>query len=147
VTTPGLETREGNLVDFTTAPVRSLYTTGPITFGIYFENTGNVHLNPYGEVRIKNMLGEEVGVLELDPWFAMPQSLRLREVTWERSWLFGRYVAEAQINRGYGNIVDTRTYTFWVINWYVLGGGFLALTLLLFLFRFITSRFEFRRKR
>jgi hypothetical protein len=147
VTTPGLETREGSLVDFTTAPVRSLYATGPITFGIYFENTGNVHLNPYGEVRIKNMLGEEVGVLELDPWFAMPESLRLREVTWDRAWLFGRYVAEAQINRGYGNIVDTRTYTFWVINWYVLGGGLLAVTIFLLLVRFITSRFEFRRKR
>lgn len=146
VTNPGEVTQELKLVDFTTAGERKVFTKGPINFSLVSENTGSMHTTPYGEVRIFNMLGAEVGFFELEPWFVMPQSLRLREVAWNRELLMGKYTAVAKVNRGYGDIVDEKSITFWVVPVKLLFG--LAVVLLSFfvILHFILSRFEFKRK-
>ena len=95
---------EGFLKSFS-AKGKKIFERGPIYFDLVFENNGNVHLNPYGALEIKNLFGSKVGEIIVDPWFAMPDSLRLREVNWNKSFLFGRYTAEAKINRGYGDII------------------------------------------
>lgn len=79
-----------------------------------------MYVNPYGVIRIKNIVGQEVGEVQVEPWFAMPQSLRMREVVWDRPYLFGYYTAVASINRGYGDIVDTEVLSFWVIPWKII---------------------------
>jgi hypothetical protein len=122
------------------------YEKGPINLGITFENTGSVHLNPYGELSITNMFGEEVGFIELDPWFVLPQSLRTRDVAWERGYLFGRYTVTAKINRGYDNVIDEVVTTFWVLPWKIVLGTFAILFLVLFAFRTFFRTFEFSRK-
>lgn len=124
----------------------SFFQAGPIDFSILFENTGSVHTNPYGEVSITNMFGEEVGFLELEPWFVLPKSLRSREVSWNREFLLGRYEVTARINRGYDDVVDEVTTSFWVLPWKFVGGSFAALFILIFLIRLITKNFEFKRK-
>lgn len=144
VTVPGDIVRDGELKDFGTIPNNGWFSEGPITFSLLFENRSSIHLNPYGEIRITNMLGEEVGFLTLDPWFALPQSLRLREMTWERELLMGRYVATAQINRGYDDIVDTKEIVFWVIPWKLIGVAFALLFVLILLIRLFFKKFEFR---
>ena len=146
VTTPGDIDREGHLEEFSTVNDRRLYGEGPIPFTLLFNNTGTVHLNPYGEIRITNILGDEIGNVPLQPWFVMPQSMRLREVAWERDFLVGRYVATAYINRGYGDIVDEMTYTFWVIPWKIILTAFGGLFVFFLLLRLFFSRFEFKRK-
>lgn len=122
------------------------YESGPVDFGILYENTGTVHLNPYGTVSVRNLLGEEVGYVELEPWFVLPNALRLREFTWDREFLFGRYVVEANINRGYNDEIDTLTTTFWVLPWRLVGGIFIVIFLLVFAVRGFFRRFEFKRK-
>ncbi len=122
------------------------YQEGPIDLGILYENTGSVHVNPYGEISITNMFGEEVGYIELEPWFVLPKSLRVRELTWDRELLLGRYTVTAQINRGYDDIVDTVTTSFWVIPYKIIGGIFLILLIFIFSFRLFFKRFEFKRK-
>jgi hypothetical protein len=97
-------------------------------------------------LRITNLLGEEVGWVELDPWFILPNSLRLREVTWDREWLFGRYTAMVNINRSYDDVIDTMEYTFWVLPWKVIAVVFSVLFIIIFLFRAFFRKFEFRRK-
>jgi hypothetical protein len=92
------------------------------------------------------MAGEEVGFVELDPWFVLPDSLRLREVAWNREVLFGRYTATAQINRSYEDIIDTEEIVFWVLPWKPITIGFAVLFLVLFLFRAFFKTFEFKRK-
>jgi hypothetical protein len=146
VTTPGEIEQNMELVRFGTKEDTHVFTKGPIDFDIVLENKGSVHTTPYGEVRIYNMLGEEVGFSQLAPWFVMPQSLRLREVSWDRELLMGKYTAVAKINRGYEDIVDEASVTFWVIPLHVLGAVFLVLFVFFLLLRFILSRFEFRRK-
>jgi hypothetical protein len=146
VRTPGEVKEEGKLAGFTTFNNRKIFGESPIDFRLLYENNGSVYVNPYGEIRIQNILGEEVGMVEVDPWFSLPQSLRVREVSWERPFLFGRYTAVASINRGYGDIIDTATVTFWVIPWKIALGAFVALFVLIFCIRFVVTRFEFRRK-
>jgi hypothetical protein len=145
VTVPGAGTYEGKLESFSSK--NTFFTEGPIPFQMLFRNTGNMHLNPSGEITIRNMIGTQVETLVVEPWFALPGSLRLREVEWNRAALMGRYTAEAAIKRDYGDQVDRMTVTFWVIPVVpaaiALGGIFV----LFFIIRFIATNFEFKRKR
>jgi hypothetical protein len=122
------------------------YEKGPINLGILYENTGSVHLNPYGQLSVTNMFGEEVGYVELEPWFVLPNSLRIREVSWDREFLLGRYTVKAEINRGYDDIIDEVSVSFWVLPWKIVGGTFLILFIILFGIRGFFRRFEFKRK-
>lgn len=146
ITTPGETGREAELREFSTIGRQTFFASGPIDFSIVFENTGPVHTTPYGQISITNTFGDEVGFVQLEPWFVMPQSLRNREVQWNRSFLIGRYTATAQINRGYDDIIDTGSFTFWVIPWAIIGYVFLGFFLFFLLLRFLFSRFEFKRK-
>ena len=146
ITVPGDTHTEGFLQSISTLPAFTVHTKGTIGFQLLFENKGDLHLNPYGEIRIRNILGEEVGFLTLDPWFAMPKSLRSREVVWERQLLIGRYTATAYINRGYNDTIDTASVTFWVLPWKILVVTFLALALCIYVVGFIVRNFEFKRK-
>lgn len=146
ITIPGDVERDGQLKEFGTVPPKTVFQSGPLNFGILFENSGSIHLAPYGELRIRNTFGEEVGYLELDPWFVFPQATRLREVSWNREFLFGRYTATVSINRSYDNIVDEMSYTLWVLPWKPLAGAFAVLFLVFFIIRFFFKNFEFKRK-
>ena len=146
VTTPGKIEQNMEMKSFETVNAQKFFTKSPVTFAIVSENKGSVHTTPYGEVRLYNMTGNEVGFTELEPWFVMPKSLRLREVTWNRDFLLGRYTAVAKINRGYDDIVDEKSFTFWVIPLQLIGGVFVGLFVLFLFFYFILSKFEFKRK-
>lgn len=122
------------------------YESGPIELGILYENTGTVHLNPYAEVSIKNIIGEEVGYIQLEPWFVLPKALRVREFTWDREFLFGYYTVEARVNRGYEDQIDTVTTSFWVLPWKLVGSIFIGLFIIIFAVRFFFRTFEFKRK-
>lgn len=144
---PGEVNAEGKLSQFTTLASKKLYGGAPIPFTILYENTGSVHLTPYGFIEVKNMFGREVGNIPVDAWFAMPDALRSREISWEHpTILFGKYTATAKINRGYGGIVDEMKFTFYVfpIKLFVLIVG--ALAFVLIVFKWLLSNFEFRRK-
>ncbi len=146
VTSPGEIEREGSLIDFSSLSGKNVFLDGPIDFGIVFENTGSVHLSPYSRVTITNMIGEAVGVVDVQPWFVLPKSVRTREVSWDREFLFGRYTATAQVNRGYDDIVDEITFTFWVLPWKIITISFVSVFFFFLLLRFIFTRFEFKRK-
>jgi len=146
ITIPGEVEKDGGLKDFGTIPKQSMYQTGPITFGVLFENKGSSHLAPYGELRIRNIFKEEVGFVELEPWFVLPKALRMREISWDRDLAFGRYTATAYINRSYSDIVDEQSVVFWVLPWKQISGVFVVVFLVLFLFRAFFRRFEFKRK-
>lgn len=146
LTVRGETIRGGETIDISTIRDSWWYQRGPIEFGILYENTGSVHLNPYGELSITNMFGEEVGFVELEPWFVLPASLRVREITWDREFLLGRYTATARVNRGYDDIVDEVQVSFWVLPWKMVGGVFFGLFILIFSVRAFFRTFEFKRK-
>lgn len=146
VTVPGEIEHSGQTLEISTVTDSYWYEKGPIGFGILYENTGSIHLNPYGEISITNMFGEQVGFVELEPWFVLPKSLRVRELSWDREFLLGRYTVTAKINRGYDNIVDEVTTSFWVLPWKIVLGTFVVVFVLIFGIRTFFRSFEFKRK-
>lgn len=146
ITTPGEVELDGSLVSFETKLNKKLFGGGPIDFSILFENKGSIHLNPFGSITVSNMLGENVGFVELDPWYALPQSLRLREASWSREVLFGRYTATLELNKGYNDEEVSADLVFWVLPWKFIATAFGVLLIVITLVRFLVSNFEFRRK-
>jgi hypothetical protein len=146
LTIPGATERSGQLLNFGTVPPQTFFSSGPISFGILFENTGSIHLAPYAEVTVKNFLGEEVGRTSIEPWFVLPQSQRLREFVWDRELLIGRYTATLALNRSYDDVIDEATYAFWVLPWRILLAAFGVLFVVIFLIRLFLRTFEFRRR-
>lgn len=134
------------MIDFDTLDGSWWFDKGPITFLLSHENTGSMHVNPYGELRVTNMFGAEVGFVELDPWFILPKSIRTREVIWNNEFLLGRYAVSVAVNRGYEDIIDTDTIYIWVLPWQFLVTVFGSLFVFFLLVKLFFSKFEFKRK-
>ncbi len=133
---------EGYLEEFKAD--KHYYQKAPINFELISRNTGSIHLVPYGIIEIRNILGRKISEIQLDPWFVMPDSPRLRKVNWDHEFLLGMYKATAKINRGYGNIVDEKTIMFFVVPWKMIV-GLLAIVILIIIFcRWVLHKFEFR---
>ena len=137
---------DGFLKELKLREIKKFYEKGPISFELLFENNGNVHLTPYGIIEITNFFGRKVGEVEIDPYFVMPDSLRLREVQWNREFLFGRYTATVSLNRGYQDIIDQKSVVFWVVPWKIILIGLVGLFLIVWFLYWIASHFEIKRK-
>lgn len=122
------------------------FTEEPIGFEMLYRNNGSVHVNPYGMITIRNLFGLTVGEIEVTPYYAMPESLRYRKVTWEHGPLFGYYTATLEQNRGYDDIVDTRTLSFGVLPWKESLVGLVVMVLIILGGRWVFATFEFKRK-
>ncbi len=125
---------------------KNFYEKGPISFELLFENNGNVYLVPYGIIEIKNFLRTKVSEIELNPWFVMPNSLRLRDIQWKKL-MFGRYTANIKVNRGYQDIIDEKSIVFWVIPWKIILVVLAILAVIIYISIWLFSRFEVKRKR
>ncbi len=116
--------------DFSLRDHASFLWAPPVNFQILYENNGTVHENPKGYIHVKNMFGSEVANLEVEPWFVLPDSLRVREMTWNAPFLFGRYIATAEIERGYGDLKDVVSVAFWVIPWKIILAVFAGIVII-----------------
>lgn len=144
---PGDANEDGQLEDFRITGGKSVYfEQGPKAFEVLYRNDGNVHLNPYGIIQIKNIGGVVVDELEVEPYFALPDSLRFRKVDWNKEILFGYYTATLKLNRGYEDIIDEQTIRFVVVPWKILFGVLAGIALIVLIVKWFTSRFEFRKK-
>jgi hypothetical protein len=95
----------GDIREFMTT--QSVLGSPEATFSLRFENKGNVHLQPRGEIKIFNMWGEERGVVPINQntnfGNVLPDSIRKFLFTWKGEWSvsdIGRYTAVATL--GYG---------------------------------------------
>lgn len=113
----------------------SLLDKPEATFELRFENKGNVHLQPQGDIKITNMWGQERGIIPINQRSnfgnVLPESIRKFVFTWRGDWSvsdIGRYTATVTL--GYGNdskkFVSSKT-TFWVIPFKLLFGILLGL--------------------
>jgi hypothetical protein len=51
---------------------------GPLNLGILYENSGDVYLNPYGYITLRNWLTGTATTTPVLPWFVLPQAVRRR---------------------------------------------------------------------
>jgi hypothetical protein len=90
------------------------------TFALTFQNIGNVHLKPKGEVYIHNIFGQKVGNIYVnrDAENVLPETERDFSSVWTPSkWAFGRYTATATLYFGNPKIQATETISFWILPW------------------------------
>lgn len=144
----GVANESGYVEDFRLLDSRAIYSTSPSPFQILFNNTGTVHLAPYGTISITNMFGSKIAMLPVDAYFSMPDSLRYRDVAWNDSgFRLGRYKATLELHRGYGDLIDTKVIAFWIIPWKIIIPVIVGIFLIVGLAYIFLSRFELRRKK
>ena len=111
----------GRIREFSTD--KALYQTPTANFTVRFENTGNTHLQPQGDIEIFNMWGKERGKLDINQKSnfgnVLPKSIRKFNFSWqgeESVFDIGRY--SAVVTLGYGDEgkqnASAVTY-FWVV--------------------------------
>ena len=133
---------EGRIREFSTS--KTYYREPKVGFKLRFENTGNVHLQPQGNIVIKDMFGNEKGLIDINKNTAygnvLPGSTKAWDFFWEgESGIFkmGKYNAVITIHYGeQTSEVDTRTFYFWYADFKILGiifGSILGFVLLIFL--------------
>ncbi len=119
-----------------TAPHFSEY--GPVTITSRLQNTGSVHLKPFGFILVQNMWGHEVAKIPLDQKNVLPGSIRRIDTPFGGKWLFGKYTATLTAIYGSQNEPLSYVTSFWVIPWKALLAvvvGILVVLTLLFLMR------------
>lgn len=115
------------------ASVRSFRTTEYIvsdpeaTFELRVENSGNVHVQPQGEIVIYNMWGQERGIIPINKQSAfgnvLPDSIRTYRFTWTGDWSLadiGRYTAEVALSYGSDakkSIIGETVFWFIPLQW------------------------------
>jgi hypothetical protein len=112
---------EGGIREFRVT--EKLHEKPEAEFVLRFENKGNVHLLPRGEIRITNMWGTERGVIPVNYQTqfgnVLPKSIREFKFAWESEFSFtdiGRYKAIATLGYGEDGVKSvTATAYFWVI--------------------------------
>ena len=143
------EGKEGGSLDSfkISGPSKAFYENRPSGFEIGFKNTGNVHLVPHGKVIIKNILGKDVGEINVDAYFSLPDSIRYREVLWSPGTGLGRYTANLSLYPGFGNENQEASISFWIIPWKILIITFVGLIILISLIYYVLTRFELKKKK
>ncbi len=109
---------------------KKFYGKPPVHLSVAYKNTGNVHLKPSATIGIKNMLGKNIALFKVDPFFVLPGSTITREKTLDSMFMFGRYTAELNFNHDFEGKTDKRVIHFWVLPWKII---LLILAILLFL--------------
>lgn len=110
-------------------------------FILKFKNEGDVHLDPYGAIEIKDILGRMIKKIGLDPWLVLPEFEGEKEIKWTSDgWL--PYSATAVIYPGYGGVESLQTATVWGNE---MIGGFVILFFVIIIIVFVKFLF-FRRK-
>jgi len=137
---PGEVKEDLILKDFSLKGQKSVLGSTPVNFQILYENNGTIHENPKGFIHINNTFGSNIANLEVESWFILPDSLRVRELSWNAPFLFGRYVATAEIEKGYGNLTDTQSVAFWVIPWKIILLAFIGIAVVISVIRWLASK-------
>lgn len=118
VTIPGNNLQKGRILDFST---KTFYQKPPIDFFIRFENTGTVHFEPKGTIKITNIFRKKVGEVPVQGQIVLPTGVRNLTAKWGvGGLLLGKYKAELSIVDGEGTVLTGKSISFYVFpGWYL----------------------------
>lgn len=118
ITIPGNHLQKGRILDFATA--KNFYQKPPIDFSTRFENTGTVHYEPKGVIKITNIFGKNVAEVLVEGQVVLPTGIRKLSANWNvEGLLFGKYNAELSITDGDGEKLSAKNTSFYVFPiWY-----------------------------
>ncbi len=142
VSVPGDVSQTGEIVEFR-GP--KFVGRGPVDFLARFKNTGTVHYQLGGEVKITNWLGKETAQVILPEHIVLPDSIRKFEAGWERKYPFGRYTAELQMVDGGGNL-RTAQISFFAFPWQETAGLIVILIVVWFVLKYVGKKYQIVKK-
>ncbi|MEN8252229.1 MAG: hypothetical protein ABFQ53_01460 [Patescibacteria group bacterium] len=111
-------------------------TMGSVDYEAEFENTGNIHYVPYGEISLRNIFSKKEEIYKFEKHFVFPGSKFTFSMTQEIPSLFGFYKAQATFVDGEG---AWRTKADYVMGYFFPIVFFIGLFLILTLFWFISK--------
>lgn len=127
----GAATEKLSIIEFTTSQnnkAGSIFESTPIEFFERIKNEGNVHEQPSGQITITDMFGKKVTNLNINlpPKNILPGSIRkfdqkLDKTSIGNKILFGKYTADLKITYGENNQTLTKSTTFWIIPYRLIG--------------------------
>ncbi len=115
------------------APLTFVRESGEVRFELSATNTGSVTFASDGSVVVVSGSGDPVAELSLEPSgrFVAPGEQIIFQAVWENPPLFGRYMAEADLQAVVGNRLPVRfpsnTVAIWLVPWTLIGTGLLVL--------------------
>ncbi|MFH1404818.1 MAG: hypothetical protein ABIH21_01815 [Patescibacteria group bacterium] len=125
---------QGELIGFDIDRGRSSNRHLSLVFETRFKNTGNVHLQPVGVIKVKNVFGTTVANIPFNPNASkvLPDSTREFETVWHKGmdagdvselkkeisqFAIGPYSATLITNYGQTGVAVSDTVHFWIIPW------------------------------
>lgn len=141
VTVPGSNLQKGKILNFTDP---KFVQKGPVPFKIKFENTGTVHFEPKGEIKITNIFGKEVAKIPVEGQSVLPTGTRDLIVQWNvAGLLIGRYAAALKIIDGEGNELTGGNIAFYAFPLWYLAGFIATIVAIFFGFKFLRRKIKF----
>ncbi|HSH55423.1 MAG TPA: hypothetical protein VK983_01195 [Candidatus Limnocylindrales bacterium] len=114
----------------------SLFNSGPVTIDTRFRNFGNVHVQPFGKIFVKNFSGKIIAEMELNNvqprGSVLPNSVRKFNNPVKAEGLFGRYTVEGSFGYGSNGELLLAKKTFYVIPFKLIGTIAVILLFLVF---------------
>lgn len=110
-------------------------TKGDVQSIVRLENTGDIHVKPFGRIEVKNIFGKTVATAELNATEpranVLPGSTRKFVNSLDNKTWLGRYTIEANIgySQGGGDVITAKSVFWYIPIWslFVLGGLVLAI--------------------
>lgn len=135
---------KGEIIDFSSP---TFLGAGPVPFSLLIRNNSEHYIVPTGRITIKNMLGKDIGRVDILPQYILANSERFmtdtdqastsallslpKTLIWPEKFLFGMYTATAHIKLGEGGPVFETSHRFFAIPLYfVFAVSFMAFVLL-----------------
>jgi hypothetical protein len=113
-----------------------------VPFGVEIKNTGNTHFKPEGEVRVKNIFGQNVSKFEISGKTLLPATSRNFQSEIDRQDLVGIYSVSGEIRDGNGRVMNFKKFVF-MPPWKEGIAALLAATL----FFWIAKKFRIQKKK
>ena len=131
VRTPGDLQEKLNLVQLSAGQngkTKSFLFSGDVDIVTRLKNVGNIHVQPFGKVQVKNMFGKVISEYELnstDPRAnILPDSIRRFEddIKKPKPMWFGRYTITANIgySQGSGDFIQAKSSFWYLPTWFLI---------------------------
>lgn len=148
VQVPGDLTEKLTLVELKAATggkTKSFLTSGDVDVVTRIRNSGDIHVQPFGKIQIKNMFGKVVDEFELNATEPraniLPDSIRRFENSVKKPspFWFGRYTISANLGYGQGsgdNLITTSSSFWYLPTWFLIALLVLIAVVVALIFRF-----------
>jgi len=126
----------------------TMFNSGPVTAVVRFNNSGNIHLQPFGKIEVKNMFGKAIETEELNNTTprsnVLPNSVRKFTVDLKKVKGFGRFTATGNFGYGDNGQLLTTTTTFYIIPYALIIVLLVIILLLIFVLPRAIKRYNQR---